>query len=320
MPILESGLRCCSFCFASFRVSGRALSLQAHQPFWSKARHEINEVLLGRFEYRLEHRHPDCFDRLARGEHATVRTASNMGMAATILSISVCCNVGLYIRRGVKESPAFSTVAERQSKATLKEIYRGVFGPGRGAFVRCLGLRIGEVGPSMIFQVFLIGYIANLPNASKTTGTLGLVLASVFCYFTIPVVGKLCDRFGRRLVHMSLTGLLILFAVPAFAMVSTGNPILITLSFMLGFGVSIMGMYVIESPWMAEMFGSRYRLAGVTASKEIGSLIGGAFAPFICAALVARYGSWWPVAIYVILLAAISLISAFLSLKPRNAT
>lgn len=225
---------------------------------------------------------------------------------------------GLYIRRGVKESPAFSEVAERQSKATLKEIYSGVFGPGRGAFLRCLGLRIGEVGPSMIFQVFLIGYIANLPNATKTTGTLALVLASVFCYFTIPVVGKLCDRFGRRLVHMSLTGFLILFAIPAFAMVSTGNPVLITLSFMLGFSVSIMGMYVIESPWMAEMFGSRYRLAGVTASKEIGSLIGGAFAPFICAALVARYGSWWPVAIYVIVLAAISLISAFLSPETKE--
>jgi MHS family metabolite:H+ symporter-like MFS transporter len=225
---------------------------------------------------------------------------------------------GLWIRRRMDESPTFMDVADRQAKATLQEIYRGVFGTGRRAFLACLGIRIGEVGPSMIIQVFLIGYIANLPNGSKATGTLALILASVACYLTIPVVGKLSDMFGRRLVHRSLTGVLILFAFPALYMVHTGNVVLIVIAFIVAFSIADMGMYVVENVWMAEMFGSRYRLGGVTGAKEIGGLIGGAFAPVICAALVVHFGSWWPVATYIVLLGLVAFVSGTLARETRE--
>ena len=89
------------------------------------------------------------------------------------------------------------------------------------------------------------------------------------------------------------------------------------IAFVLAFGTCVLGMYAIESAWMAEMFCSRYRLAGITASKEIGGLLGAGIAPFICAALVSYFNTWWPIAVYITVLAT-SLISACLAPETRT--
>jgi hypothetical protein len=45
---------------------------------------------------------------------------------------------------------------------------------------------------------------------------------------------------------------------------------------------------------------------------QIGAVFGGGFAPIIAAGLFAAYKSWVPLAIYVAVMAAISLVSVFL--------
>ncbi|WP_421566684.1 MFS transporter [Ochrobactrum sp. EDr1-4] len=220
---------------------------------------------------------------------------------------------GLWMRRGVQESATFTEVAKKQEHKSLKQIYAGVFGQGRKAFLTCFGLRLGEGGTSIIYQVFLVGYIATLPNATKATGTMALVIASIFAYLSIPIIGKLIDRHGRRPVFMALAGFQTLFAFPGLYMINTGNQYLIILAFVLAFGTCVLGMYAIASSWMAEMFGSRYRLAGITASKEIGGLLGAGIAPFVCAALMSTFQAWWPIALYITVLAGISFVSACLA-------
>ncbi len=225
---------------------------------------------------------------------------------------------GLWMRRGVEESPTFVEVAAKQERKTIREIYRGVFGRGRKAFLTCFGLRLGEGGTSVVYQVFLVGYIGTLSNSSKSIGTMALIVASIFAYLSIPVVGKLIDIYGRKPIYIVLSGFQALFAFPGVYMINTGSTPLIMIAFVLAFGTCVLGMYAIESAWMAEMFGSRHRLAGITASKEIGGLLGAGIAPFICAALVSYFNTWWPIAGYITVLAAISLISACLAPETRT--
>ena len=212
---------------------------------------------------------------------------------------------GLWMRRDLDESPAFAEVADRQQHKSVKDIYGGVFGAGRRAFITCFGLRIGEGGTSILYQVFLVGYVGTLPGVTKSVGTMALVLASIYAFVSIPIIGWLTDKYGRRAVYRALAGFQVLFAFPGVMMVNTGNTVLIVLAFVLAFGTAVLGMYAIESAWMAEIFGSRYRLSGVTASKELGGLFGAGIAPFIAAALSAAIDHWWPIATYMAVLAAV---------------
>lgn len=60
-----------------------------------------------------------------------------------------------------------------------------------------------------------------------------------------------------------------------------------------------------------ELFGNRYRYAGVTLGREFSSVIGGGVAPLICAALMSAFGgSWPPVAGYMMVMMLVSLVAA----------
>jgi MHS family metabolite:H+ symporter-like MFS transporter len=217
---------------------------------------------------------------------------------------------GLWTRRNVNESETFSEVAGRQASLGIRDIYGGLFTSGRRATLVCFGLRIGEGGTSIVYQVFLVGYIATLPGLSRSTGTMALMIASIVAFITIPIIGHLTDKVGRRPVYRALAGLQVLFAFPGVMMINSGNFALIVTAFVIAFTTAVLGMYAVESSWMAEMFGSRYRLAGITTAKEIGGLLGAGIAPFICAALSAAIGHWWPIATYIALLASVSLVAS----------
>ncbi|MGI8313420.1 MFS transporter [Saccharopolyspora hattusasensis] len=217
---------------------------------------------------------------------------------------------GLWMRRDLSEGHAFHEVADRQKALSFKTVYRDLVRNGWRAFLLCFGMRLGEAGTSILYQVFLVGYLSTMLGVDRSTGTLALVLASVYAYLSIPLLGHLSDRYGRRIVFRALSGFQLVFAVPGIMMIQSGRPVLIILAFVLAFGTAVLGMYAVESSYMPEMFGSRYRLAGLTAAKEIGGLLGGGIAPMIAAALTAATGSLWPIGCYIALLAGVAFVCA----------
>ena len=92
------------------------------------------------------------------------------------------------------------------------------------AFFLALGLRFGQAGNSGLVQTFLVGYIATTllvdqvgarPARSCTAPCSGFV--------TVPVVGLLGDRFGRRPIYIALTLLTVAFAFPMMLMITSGS-------------------------------------------------------------------------------------------------
>jgi len=121
------------------------------------------------------------------------------------------------------------------------------------------------------------------------------------------VFGILGDKFGRRRMYLIVTGFLMAFAIPAFLILNTGNLVLICLVIVVGFMVASQGTVGVQAAYFPELFGSRYRYAGVALGREFSSVFGGGLAPFICAALVTwASGSWWPVAIYMVVIMGIT--------------
>src|SRR5262249_50672771 len=70
-------------------------------------------------------------------------------------------------------------------------------------------------------------------------------------------------------------------------------------------------MFGPQAAYFAELFPPQRRFAGFAFARELGSLLAGGPAPFVAAALVAAYGSWWPVACYAMFLSLCTVIAVW---------
>ena len=107
-----------------------------------------------------------------------------------------------------------------------------------------------------------------------------------------------------RLHQIGLAGALagIALAYPFFWMVGTKQWIWIAIAFILARAVVTAAMFGPQAAYFAELFPPQRRFAGFAFARELGSLLSGGPAPFVATALVAAYGSWWPVACYAMFL------------------
>jgi len=71
-------------------------------------------------------------------------------------------------------------------------------------------------------------------------------------------------------------------------------------------------MFGPQAAYFAELFPPQRRFAGFAFARELGSLLAGGPAPFVATALVAAYGSWWPVACYAMLLSACTVVAIWI--------
>jgi MFS family permease len=136
------------------------------------------------------------------------------------------------------------------------------------------------------------------------------MLAFVIELFAILGFSALSDRVGRRPVYMfgALAGIALAF--PFFWMVGTREWIWIAVAFILARAVVTAAMFGPQAAYFAELFPPQRRFAGFAFARELGSLFSGGPAPFVATALVIwSSGAWWPVALYVILLSAITAVA-----------
>ena len=102
-------------------------------------------------------------------------------------------------------------------------------------------------------------------------------------------------------------------------LLTTGSPVAIVLVIIVGFMLACQGVVGVHMSYFPEIFGSRYRYAGVTLGREFSSIIGGCVAPMVCAGLLGLFSnSWIPVAIYMSLTMLVSFVATRLSPETVN--
>ncbi|MFF5563152.1 MFS transporter [Streptomyces sp. NPDC012623] len=243
----------------------------------------------------------------------------------------------VWLRRNLKESPVFEerpdvvdgvamtrteveTALDNTSPGERREsvLEAGVRQRKGKAFFLALGLRFGQAGNSGLIQTFLVGYIATNLHADRAVPTDAIVYGSLLGFLTVPLVGLLGDRFGRRPMYIALTLLTMAFAFPMMLLVSSGSTSALMLGMVLGLNVGVLGLFSLESVTMAELFGSRTRFTQLALSKEIGGILATAIGPVVAATLTAVTGSWWPIAAMLVVYSLITLVSASLAPETRG--
>ncbi|WP_232215953.1 MFS transporter [Promicromonospora sukumoe] len=230
----------------------------------------------------------------------------------------------VWIRRNVKESPVFEARPDvvdgvAMTRAEVKEaesapVLEAALAQRKGkAFFLALALRFGQAGNSGLVQTFLVGYIATSLAMDRALPTEAIMWGSIAGFATVPLVGMLGDRFGRRAMYTVLSLATIAFAFPMMLLITSGSTAALLLGMIAGLNLGVLGLFALESVTMAELFGARTRFTQLALSKEIGGILATAIGPVIAASLTAATGSWWPIAAMLVVYSTITLVAARLA-------
>jgi MHS family metabolite:H+ symporter-like MFS transporter len=256
----------------------------------------------------------------------------NWGWRIPFLASFVIMLFAIWIRRSIKESPVFEEradvvdgvalskreIAAAEELAKTSTIEAALHQKKGKAFLIALGLRFGQAGNSGLVQTFLVGYLATVLMTDKSVGTNAIMYGSILGFVTIPLIGLLGDRFGRRPLYLILSALTAVYAIPMMLMITSGNPTVITIAMVIGLNLGVLSLFAMESVTMAEFFGARTRFTQLALAKEIGGILATAIGPLLAATLTAITGHWWPLAAMVIGYSLITLISAAVGPEVRG--
>jgi MFS family permease len=154
---------------------------------------------------------------------------------------------------------------------------------------------------------------------TKTTVLNGVLIASAVQFFLIPLFGILSDRIGRRPVYLAGAVALALFAFPFFSLVETRSPWMIYLAIVVGLIIHA-AMYAPQAAFFCELFGTEVRYSGASVGYQLAAPLAGGLAPLIATALLKWSGDQpWPVSVYLIALAVVTLVSVWLAAETHRA-
>ena len=204
---------------------------------------------------------------------------------------------GLWIRRGVGETPVYQELDRNQLKSeapvseVLKLHWRGV--------LRVIGARIGPDVWYSLVVVFSLSYLATVLGLPRPLALISLSIGLVFNVLTEVFFGGLSDKLGRRVVYGAGVILTVMWAFVFFALLDTRQPLLITFAMVVALIAHAM-MYGPQAAFITEQFPTRVQFAGSSIGYTLAGIVGGGIAPAIFATLLREFKTPFSSALYAV--------------------
>ena len=201
--------------------------------------------------------------------------------------------IGLYVRVSLHETPVFAKVAaaKKQVKVPLGTLLTK-------------HVRVTVLGTFIMLATYTLFYIMTVYSMTYSTAAapvgLGLprnevlwmlMMAVIGFGVMVPIAGLLADKFGRRTSMITITTLIILFALFVFPpLLGSGSPALVMAYLLIG--LSLMGLtFGPMGALLPELFPTEVRYTGASFSYNVSSILGASVAPYIATWLQANYGA-----------------------------
>lgn len=215
---------------------------------------------------------------------------------------------GLWIRKGIDETPSFKAAQEKGEIArvpfveTMRTHWKEV--------LIAIGGKVVETAPFYIFSTFIVSYATANLGFSRTVTLNAVTIATVITTLLIPVMGRLSDKVGRKPLYVGGTVLMMLYAFPYFWLLHQNSKVLLILATVLGLGIIWAPITAVLGTMFSEIFRSNVRYTGISLGYQIGAAVAGGTAPLVATTLLRAYNnSYVPVALYIIFTSVISLIA-----------
>ena len=218
--------------------------------------------------------------------------------------------VALWIRTKAEESPVYKALEEEAEadeaahKGSLKELFTRHFPQiclaSAAAFL--------GIGGFFVMSTYVLSYATTALDFERQTVVNATLLAAVCQIFINLIFGRLGEKFGPgRIIGFGGVATAVM-AWPLWAMIDSGNVVLLTLAVCLGLSLVTI-TYSVSGVLLSEIFPANVRYSGVAISANIASAVAGLL-PFLATAMNASNDT--PSSIPgIIILAVVALITAY---------
>ena len=238
------------------------------------------------------------------------------GWRVPFLGSAILIAVALFVRLRLVETPAFARIKEESGVARMPFL-DVILGQPR-TFLIAVGLKVSEVAWVYLLTVFSIVY---------ATGTLGLprrlildaiLLAAVLEFATMPFFGWISDKVGRRPIYIGGAIVSAVCALVVFPLLNTRDPLIITGTIAVIMSLTHASMFGPQGAFMPELFGTRVRYSGASLGCQVAAAISGGLSPIVATSLLAWTGATWPISLFMIALAAVTLTATLAASETRD--
>jgi MFS transporter, MHS family, shikimate and dehydroshikimate transport protein len=215
------------------------------------------------------------------------------GWRVPFLVSIVLVGVGLFIRLRIMESPVFARLKETRStvKAPVVELLRK---DARNVLLAA-GMYLAHGVLFYAMTVYTLAYTTSEYGLAENRYLVGVTAAGAVQILTIPLMGALSDRLGRRPVMIFGTVFIVAFAVPLNFMITSQVTELAWLAVVVAICIGHNAVYAPTAALYSEMFPAHVRYSGASIGYQLGGAIAG-FVPLVATALVgAAGGEYWPI-------------------------
>jgi MFS family permease len=214
--------------------------------------------------------------------------------------------VGLLIRMRIMETPLIAAVQERNEVAeapvrdTLRDHWRDL--------LLIAGTRITENASFYLFTIWCITYAKEALDLGAGVMLDAVNVAAGVAFFTIPLFGRLSDWLTRRSLYLTGCMFLLVFALPYYALLDTGDALWIMVATVLGVSIGHALLYSVQASLIPELFGTRVRCTGASIGYQLGSPLAGGIAPLIATGVLHAFpNNYVPLAAYIMVNSVISM-------------
>jgi MFS family permease len=245
----------------------------------------------------------------ALGATLTEAQFLSFGWRIAFLLSGVLVAFGLWIRARLEETPVFKAVeaSGERPEAPVRE----VFATQRRQLIAAIFCRVAPDVLYAMFTVFVLTYVTEKLGMPRGQALTAVLVGSALQIVLIPLAGALSDRWNRRWLYLGAAVAAGVWPFVFFPLADTRSWPLLVLG-VIGALVIHSALYGPQAAFVAEQFSPRLRYTGSSLAYTLAGVIGGAVAPLIFTALLGSFGTWLPLALYVVLTAVLTVVGVLL--------
>ncbi|GAA1941344.1 MFS transporter [Amycolatopsis minnesotensis] len=237
------------------------------------------------------------------------------GWRVPFLASAVLIVIGYYIRMKIAETPVFEKAMREQekAKAPIVEVIK------KQPRTLALSTVAFILAHTLFYTIttFSLSYGTSELKLDRNMLLICTMIAAAVMGLATPALAVYSDRVGRRAVCIASAVLAAVWAFPLFALLHTGNPVLIAIALSVGL-IAFAALFGPMGAFLPELFATRYRYTGASVAYNASSIVGGGVSPILATQLIASTGSSASVSLYVIVIAVLCAVCVYFLRETRS--
>ncbi|MDQ2801483.1 MAG: MFS transporter, partial [Pseudomonadota bacterium] len=232
---------------------------------------------------------------------------ANWGWRVPFLAAAPMGLVGVYIRSKLEESPVFQVATHDPHpehigvRVTLRRQWKSMV--RLGGFISLTAVSFNT------FSTYMTTFFRMVVGMHSDTVFLSNFIALVSATAMAPIIGRICDRIGRRPTMVAASLCLGGLAVPAYLVAGIGT-LGAAVAAQLLLAVGAVTANVVTAVLLSELFPTTERYTASAITYNIAYAVFGGTAPLVATLLITTTGNYLMPAVYIAVIAAVALVAA----------